>query len=159
MITEVDNYRGYEIRFDTNYETFLCDIDDARSVKKSYSAIKKFIDEYIKENNEFKPFKIIPNPIDSWGDMKPATVIGVRKDKSYQIETADGTKKALSNYDEKKYWISTPQVLAELEKVKPVLVEIERLENLAQAQRKIRETMYKAIEATDVRTFKQKQNG
>lgn len=154
MKTEVDIYRGYEIRFDTSNETFECDIDDSRSVKRSYAAIKGFIDEFIKENNEFKPFKIIPNPMEWHYNAQSAVVVGIRKDKAYQIELADGTKKKLSTYDENKFWLSTPTVIAELEKVKPVLDEIERLEGLVKAQISIRENMYKAINATTVKDFK-----
>lgn len=154
MKTEIDNYRGYEIRFDTYNETFECDIDDSRSVKKSYATIKKFIDEYIKENNEFKPFKIVPNPLEWHVKEQSAMVTGLRKDKAYQIELADGNKQQLSTYDESKYWVSTPEIIAEIEKVKPVLAEIKRLEKLVDEQVTIRENMYKAIKATTVKEHK-----
>lgn len=101
MITEVDKYRGYEIRFCTNRETFQCDIDDERSVKKSYSAVKKFIDEYIKDNSEFKPFKVEPNPKNGWG--KPGIITGIRKDGRFILETDDGKKHQISDYEMDRY--------------------------------------------------------
>lgn len=107
MKTEVDNYRGFEIRFDTDNETFECDIDDSRSVKKSYPAVKKFIDEYIKDNSEFKPFKVEPSANASWGG-EFGTIIGIRKDGRFIIELPEGEKKQISDYEMDRYCLPNP---------------------------------------------------
>jgi len=107
MITEIDNYRGHEIRFDTDSETFVCDIDDSRSIKKSYSALKAFIDSWIKDNSEFVPFLVAKTPngygcVDSDSDGK---IIGIRKDGRFILEKADGKKEQISDYQLDRYML------------------------------------------------------
>ena len=59
MNIEITNYRGYAISFNTEKETFLSDIGNDGSEKKSFAATKKAIDEYIKDNQVFVPSKPI----------------------------------------------------------------------------------------------------
>lgn len=100
MTSNIENYRGFEIWFDTELESFQCDIDDSRSIKKSYSGLKKFIDEYLKENNTFKVLRVIPNPQNRrYGYEKITKVIGIRKDGRFIGETATGEKIQISDYD------------------------------------------------------------
>ena len=51
----IENYRGFDIEFDTNIEEFTC-ICSKENIKESSSfpAVKKLVDEYKKENSEFK---------------------------------------------------------------------------------------------------------
>lgn len=93
----IETYRGIEIWFNTNNESFQCDIDDERSVKKSYPAIKKFIDEFKKENDSFKSFNVEPNPIRTHGG-KFGKIIGIRKDKKFVIELPDGKQEQIPDY-------------------------------------------------------------
>lgn len=108
MEIEIENYRGYEIRFNTDRETFVCDIDDERSVKKSFSAIKKFIDDFIKENNTFKEFKIIRAIDGSWGKYGIITIIGIRKD-GRLIGQQGEDKFQMSDYDLSYYVLYDPK--------------------------------------------------
>lgn len=134
MKTEVDNYRGYEIRFDSDNETFECDIDDSRSVKKSYSAVKKFLDDFIKDNSEFKPFKIecIPNRYN--GKKGVIEVIGIRKDgrfiikngdKQEQLSSYDIEKYMLFNPDNSTYWHELKECESQIDKIREIIKQIE----------------------------------
>lgn len=160
MKTEVDNYRGYEIRFDTDNETFECDIDDSRSVKKSYASIKTFIDEFIKDNNVFKPFKVMANPLVSYGG-KNGKIIGIRKDKRFIMETESGTKEQVSDYNEKDHWVVTEKLIESLQEVQPLLSERDELKkNLNKLESEIK-AFYESLNATDLNEYKKQllQNG
>lgn len=103
-IVTIENYRGFDIEFETSSEKFQCIItEDNTKQSISFSAIKKFIDEYIKENNEFKPFKIIKHPNENWGREGIINVIGIRKDGRFVIQLEGGKKEQLPEYDESKY--------------------------------------------------------
>ena len=54
MKTLIENYRGFEIFFDTDNENFysVSDKYDRQETKKSYASAKKSIDDYIKYNTE-----------------------------------------------------------------------------------------------------------
>ena len=74
----IETYRTFDIHFNTDDETFSCvsvQLDDEKRGKKSYAAIKSYIDEFIKTNNEFKPFWIIGKP-DSWRKIGARKGIG-----------------------------------------------------------------------------------
>lgn len=99
----IDTYRGWEISFDTDTESFYCHSErwDRDQKKVSFAAIKKFIDDFIKENTEFKPFVIELLP--SSYEKELLWVIGIRKDGTFMVEDGKGKKRQLSQYDEKKY--------------------------------------------------------
>lgn len=104
MNVTIEEYRGIEIWFDTNNESFQCDIDNEGSIKKSYPAIKKFIDEWKKEELNFKRFKVDVNPLNPhWG--KKGTIIGIRKDGRFIIELENGKKTQVSDYDLSSYML------------------------------------------------------
>ena len=106
MKVEIENYRGWEISFDTDQETF-CAVStqhDKGETKRSYAAAKKYIDEYIKENNSFKPIMVHQMPfIDK--DAEPIKLIGLRKDNSFMYEDIEGQKHHLSSYSEDNYFL------------------------------------------------------
>ena len=107
----IENYRGFDIEFDTNCEKFQC-ICTEEYVKEStsFSAIKKFVDVYIKKNQDFKPFWV-ETILERYKSTK-LKAVGVRKDgrfipenlKSDEIQISDCY---LNNYillkEEKKY--------------------------------------------------------
>lgn len=98
MTANIEKYRGIDIWFDTELESFQCDIDDSRSIKKSYPALKKFIDEYIKENETFKLIHIELNPNGYSGGVNLIKVVGIRKDGRFIGETKNGSKVQISDY-------------------------------------------------------------
>ena len=93
----IENYRGFDIKFDTNCEKFQC-ICTEESAKEStsFAAIKKFVDDYKKANQEFKPFWVESTPdAHKVGRFK---IIGIRKDGRFIAETLQGNKVQVSDY-------------------------------------------------------------
>lgn len=103
MKTEIEIYRGWTISFDTEKETFYCHSEqyDTDFRKTSYPAIKKWIDDFIKENATFTPFWIEPNR--SYYKSEPLRVIGIRKDGRFIYEDKNSNKQQLSEYSEADY--------------------------------------------------------
>lgn len=105
MITVVDNYRSFDISFDSNDEQFyaISNKYDTDCKSKSFAAVKGKIDEYIKTNATFHPFQIFNKS----GEIQK--VVGIRKDKKFWIEK-NGSRSQLSNYSEKDWFIYSPEV-------------------------------------------------
>lgn len=103
MKTEIQIYRGWTISFDTEEETFYCHSEqyDKDYNKKSYSATKKWIDDFIKENEFFKPIWVETKP-KAYGEKK-IKIIGIRKDGRFIYEDAKGEKQQLAESSEKDY--------------------------------------------------------
>ena len=107
----IDNYRGFDIEFETINEKFQCIITD-ELVKESisFTAVKKFIDEYKKANQEFKPFYVESTPSNySFKDPKKIKIVGIRKDGRFVAEDLNGNKFQISDYDIKDYMLYVPE--------------------------------------------------
>lgn len=127
MKVEIENYRGWSISFDTEKENFYCHSEqwDRDENKKSYASTKKWIDDFIKENETFKPFFIETMP-EFYDSYKCVKLIGIRKDGRFIYEDEKGEKRQLSEYKENnyilynsendKYKIELKKVDAEIEK-------------------------------------------
>lgn len=117
----IETYRGWEISFDTEKEEFYCLSNeyDNDKTKKSYASTKKYIDDYIKENEVFKPVKFMSD-YSSYRNRKYITLIGVRKDGAFIKEDENGEKSQLSKYDESDYFMVN-------EKNNPVFEELDKL--------------------------------
>jgi hypothetical protein len=104
MKIEIENYRGWDISFDTDKETFYAQSDeyDRGETKKSFASAKQYIDDFIKDNLEFKPVWI-ETPPSSYINHSKIKLIGIRKDKRFVYEGKDGKKEQLSDYSEKDY--------------------------------------------------------
>ena len=102
----IDNYRGFDIEFETINEKFQCIITD-ELVKESisFSAVKKFVDEYKKTNQEFKPFYVESTPGRYSYKNSKLKIIGIRKDGRFVAENSSGEKLQVSDYDIKDYMI------------------------------------------------------
>ena len=100
----IENYRGFEISFDTDTEAFygISDQYDKDFKKPSYASAKKFIDEFLKDNQNFKPFWVEVNP-NSYRSTEKIRIIGIRKDNRFIYENSKGEKKQIIEYDEKDY--------------------------------------------------------
>jgi len=131
MITEVDKYRNWEISFDTYNDTFIAysSYYDCEQKKSSYAACKKYIDDFIKENEKFTPFYIISIPHWYRRNKEKVKVIGIRKDGRYVVETKKG-KGQISEYDEKDYAIYD-------DAMNDIIKEYERLLDIAEKHREI----------------------
>jgi hypothetical protein len=121
----IENYRGFDIMFDTNYEKFQCIITDENSKESvSFAAMKKFIDDYKKENQLFKPFWVEPIP----GSYKvdKLKIIGIRKDERFVAEKGNGEKIQISDYELKDYML----IISENENALKLLQELNEKEKL-----------------------------
>ena len=107
----IDNYRGFDIEFETINEKFQCIITD-ELVKESisFAAVKKFIDEYKKTNQDFKPFYVESTPSNyTYKDHKKIKIIGVRKDGRFIAEDLNGNNIQISDYYMKDYMLYVPE--------------------------------------------------
>ena len=128
MKVEIENYRGWSISFDTEKETFYCHSEqwDRDENKKSYAATKKWIDDFIKENETFKPVWIEKKP-SSYNSDKRIKLIGIRKDGRFIYEDKNGEKKQLSEYEENGYILYNPENDKYREEAEKIDAEIEQL--------------------------------
>ena len=100
----IETYRGFEISFDPGNEKFwyLSERYDSESSSKSFSAIKKAVDDFIKENKDFKPFWIENNLTKCYSYQK-LKIVGIRKDGAFVFENSKGEKEQLSKHNEDNY--------------------------------------------------------
>jgi hypothetical protein len=133
----IENYRGWEIYFDTESEGFytISNEYDKDQKKPSYASSKKYIDDYIKENNVFKPIKV-QKMVSIWSDGGTITLIGIRKDNAFMYENKKGEKRQLSIYDVRDYFLCNSdndpifaKILDLQNKVKGIEKEIKALES------------------------------
>lgn len=100
----IENYRGWEITFNTYTESFTSTSDeyDSQTTKKTYTSAKKSIDDFIKDNSTFKPImveRIVR------GEREVKNIVGIRKDGDFVYEDEAGKKHRLSSYNEKNYYL------------------------------------------------------
>lgn len=77
MKTKVDDYKGFEIYFDTDSGKFIVEGCDSQDEKPSYNSAKKFVDDFLKENNMFPEFKLTNHPRKRMWGKKDVTVQGL----------------------------------------------------------------------------------
>jgi hypothetical protein len=128
MKVEIEIYRGWSISFDTEKETFYCHSEqwDKDENKKSFASTRKWIDDFIKENEVFKPIWVEIKP-DTYNIDKRIKLIGIRKDGRFIYENEKGDKKQLSDYNEKDYILYNPENDKYREEANQVSVELEEL--------------------------------
>ena len=154
MSVKIETYRGVDIIFETWNETFTCEVaDEIKLEKGSYKSMKEAIDKYFKENQNFKPIKVITNPSEMYGGIGKGikTVTGIRKDGRFIYEDENGKKHQLSEHNEKSVILYQP----EMEKQ---LVEIAYLETLVDdARKKVSEAEQK-VKGITLREYKKTLN-
>jgi len=147
----IENYRGFDIEFDTDCEKFQCIATD-ENVKEStsFTAVKKFVDDYKKTNQDFKPFWVEPTPEEY--KIKKLKIIGLRKDGRFVAENEEGVKEQIPDYNTEDYMLLKPEneygmkLLQEL-KVKE---EQQRVENNSQ-----RKQITSTLNIVTLKDFKQ----
>lgn len=128
----IENYRGFDIEFNKDYEKFQCIItEDNTKESLSYSAIKKFIDEYKSDNNNFKPFWIERNFKTGNVNEKRIKIIGKRKDNRFIYENDMGEKQQMRDYYLDDYILVFP----ENESGRNQLIELEKEEERQRLER------------------------
>lgn len=105
----IETYRGIEIYFDTENETFICSLtEDSGKQSKSFSAVKKAVDEYKKDNASFKPFKVRGGQ-NSYRKEVRYTITGIRKDGAFVGTDTKGQTVQISKYDERDLVLDDPE--------------------------------------------------
>lgn len=114
----IETYRGFDIKFNTDSVKFECILGESNDNRSSiaFPSIKKMIDEFLKQNNDFKSFRVVPHPKSMW-KTQGATILGIRKDGRLTAEN-DGGKFQLSNYDMEQYIIYKEEDDYKYEKLK-----------------------------------------
>ena len=130
MRTLITDYRGWEIFFDTDKEEFytVSNEYDKDNTKKSFASTKKFIDDYIKENNEFKPV-LVQKEESIYSDKVIIKLIGIRKDGKFMYEDKDGKKQQLSSYYESDYFLINPKNDESFEKINKLRIERDKIDS------------------------------
>lgn len=152
MGIKIENYRGFDIEFETYNETFTCVVSaEKRFEKESYSSIKKAIDEFKSKNADFKPFKVMTAPNEQYGGIGSGIyeVIGIRKDGRFVYIDSKGEKKQISEYNEKGVILYEPSF-------EPILVEIAYLETLVDEARENVKKAKQKIKGTKLTEIKSK---
>ena len=102
MRVSIETYRNFEIFFDIESESFytVSNEYDREEKKRSYAACKKWIDDYIKENENFTSFLVYRT---RYGHVlsEPKLITGRRKDGRFVFD--DGQQ--LSEYYERDYYL------------------------------------------------------
>ena len=149
----IENYRGFDIDFETINEKFQCIItDDLVKESVSFTAVKKFIDEYKKTNQDFKPFYVESTP-SAYGyrDPKKLKIIGIRKDGRFVAENSKGEKIQVSDYSMKDYMLYVP----ENEKAINQLAELEKKEQKQDSEIKMeRKLIFSTVKITTLADLK-----
>lgn len=131
---EIENYRGWDISFDTDNEEFFgySNKYDQGKERKTLSSVRKYIDEFIKDNQHFVPVWVERIPVGWSGPTKKIKLLGIRKDGKFVFENQKGEKEQLSTSDEKYYVVYNP----ENEKYWLKIKEIEEEETILKQQKK-----------------------
>lgn len=106
MKIDIEEYRGWNITFDTESDTFSAysNTYDQEKIKPGIKNLRDYIDDFIKNNQDFKPIVV-----ERRETGKKITLIGVRKDNAFTILEESGSKKQLSGWDEKYYHEINPE--------------------------------------------------
>jgi len=117
MSVVIEKYRGWDISFDTDKESFFVESDewDQKKEKRSFAACKSFVDDFLKANSEFKPVRI-----QHIEDGREVMLVGIRKDGFFVYLDGD-EKKQLSKYSERSYVKFNPDntpIFIEIAKIK-----------------------------------------
>lgn len=98
MIYEITTYRKYPIRYDEDTNKFIVELmeiveidEDNDTTYASLSDAKTSIDEFLKFNTNFVPFKALKKLYFGYNDVHEIQVVGVRSDGIlvYKIDSDD----------------------------------------------------------------------
>ena len=107
MRTKVSTYKGFDIFFNDTDNVFQTESESWSQGSKSFTAIKKKINDFIKENDVFGEFKIIGFPNEYHASQKGLiTVKGIHANNNFLCEDCNGDRFQLStssNYDMRQY--------------------------------------------------------
>lgn len=137
----IEHYRNFQIVFDTEREEFISisDYYDNQQVKKSFAATKKAIDEYIKANQDFKPFFVVKYEYYT-GAISPEgekiKIVSIRKDGRFVTE--HGAQ--IGDYDMRNFAVYNPDMERAFEEMSPLVEELKQINDMREKlQEKIQE--------------------
>lgn len=108
-IIKIEEYRGFTIVFQTETAMFSSIIStDKTKESTSFSAVRKCIDDFKKENKEFVPFWVTPNISKRNWVKERIFITGIRKDGRY-IGEENGEIKQISDYNLNDYMLEKPE--------------------------------------------------
>ena len=126
----IEEYRGFDIYFDKRTEEFeaISNEYDIQKNKKTLSLAKKSIDDYIKDNLDFKP--VIIQAIGSvLSSQKEIELIGIRKDGRFVFRNHKGEPEQLSEYSERDYFLKNElnnQIFGEIQLLRTQISQLEK---------------------------------
>lgn len=94
----IEDYRNNQIFYNEDSDKFVCEILSDNELKPktinraSLVDVRKAIDDYIKRNSTFKPFKAL---YEKWSGIKIVTIVGVRKDGGVTVENTKGEREQI----------------------------------------------------------------
>lgn len=91
----MENYRGWDIYFNTDSERFYAisdEYDKQSSDRKTYSSAKKYVDDFVKDNMDFVPVELLQ--VGNDGKYESFRLIGIRKDGHF-VREKEGRKSQL----------------------------------------------------------------
>jgi predicted nucleic acid-binding Zn-ribbon protein len=97
----IEDYRDNQIFYDESNDKFVCEILSEEEVQPKMMKratlvdVRKSIDDYIKRNSAFKPFKALYSRWSDGSDTKAVTVVAVRKDGGVTIENSKGEREQI----------------------------------------------------------------
>ncbi len=132
MKIEIENYRNQVIYYNDDTDKFECDavIEDATKATKrtALKDVRLFIDQFVKANAQFKPFKVFEIETRSFGEakgepyfdgmLKIVTIESVRKDGALKVVNEKG---GVDYYDNRSY-----QNKHHLRKFNPAILDIQK---------------------------------
>ena len=142
----IDTYRKFPIYFDVDDEVFVCDAKEAHwrdadfyKISKSFSAVKKFVDEFIKDNSTFEPFIVRKSPACNSGTSLPneMKIVGIRKDNRFIYENAKGENMQISEWDEENFVLFNPEDDALYAKIAFLELRVDEARNNLDAAKKL----------------------
>lgn len=90
MKIEIEEYKGQTINYDDDADKFVCEItieDNFKTSKRgSLKDLRKEIDQFIKENLGFKPFKALVKSEYETGNFSEIEVKAIRIDKKFIVK-------------------------------------------------------------------------
>lgn len=125
-IVTIEEYRGWDILFNTEKERFYAQMDEEYAEKQSYASAKKYIDDFIKDNLQFKPFLAVRER-GVYNEKEIVRVVGLRKDGRFVAEKEKNGKVEVTQIDPKPKWGGKCDYIVYLEENESLYAEIEKL--------------------------------
>jgi hypothetical protein len=101
-----EDYKGQTINYDDDYDKFICDIsveDKFKTTKRSsLNDIRREIDQFIKLNLDFKPFRVLLASGYNDSQFSVAEVASIRTDRKLVVISSGGYRSYFGKEDAKK---------------------------------------------------------